>query len=104
MTLTDRLYQVLAEVGSDVGHPVNVMHRFPGVPEDEVLTAFELDCKDWGFVYGMAYGIARSEDPWEADGQAAERALVAARDAFARWGGTDIFSTASYRNGHRAVA
>jgi hypothetical protein len=47
-------------------------------------------------VFGVAYGIARSEDPFEANDEVIERALLAARDAFGRWAGAKIFTSEAY--------
>jgi hypothetical protein len=54
-------------------------HRVPGVPMEEA----DLDLRDWGFYYGVAYGIARGEDPYEDNGSAAKRAFDAALEVFA---------------------
>jgi hypothetical protein len=51
------------------------------------LSTFEMDVRDWALVVGVAYGIARSEDPFESFESVADRALEAARAAYARWAG-----------------
>jgi hypothetical protein len=58
-------------------------------PEDQrsgVFTIFELDQQDFSLVVGLAYGIARGEDPYESVESVTERAGAAAREAFDRWG------------------
>jgi hypothetical protein len=97
MTLTEKVYVLLSrETGHDLPGPVGAVGRFPNHPEGECLTSFEQDCRDWGLAFGIAYGIARSEDAFESEDAVAARALVAARDAFGRWGGGDIFTTEAY--------
>ena len=46
------------------------------------LSEFELDLGDWGFTYGVAWAIARTQNPDESDHSVAERALVAAGEVF----------------------
>ncbi len=58
----------------------------PPPREDGFFATFELDLLDWGAIYGLAFGIARTEDPWESDEDVAERAITAARTVFYRWG------------------
>ncbi len=50
--------------------------------ENGYFTSFELDLLQWGATYGLAFGIARGEDPWESDEEVAERAITAARTVF----------------------
>lgn len=97
MTLADRIYTVLIRepaVGDDT--PLEAAGTYPARPADECLTPFELDCRDWGFVFGIAYGIARGDDPWEPDEEVLARAHAAAREAFQRWGGSDIFTDEAF--------
>jgi hypothetical protein len=54
--------------------------------DDEGLNQFELDCRDWGFIFGLSFGIARGENAYESNESCAERALEAAQTAFALWG------------------
>jgi hypothetical protein len=96
MTLAEKLYDVLLEERtSNAGHPLNVSHAFP-FTAGEVLSEFELDCHDWGFVFGLAYGLARSEDPDGPEADVSSRALSAAREAFTKWGGDDIFTATAF--------
>ena len=60
------------------------------------LTEFEMDCRDWGFVFGVTYGIARGEEPYESDDSVCERAMMAAREAFARFSKADIFTADAF--------
>ena len=53
----------------------------------ESVGEFELDMRDWGFTYGVAYGIARGEDPYEPEELVRDRAIEAARLAWQRWAG-----------------
>lgn len=45
----------------------------------------ELDVADWGLIVGLAYGIARGEDPYENHRSVTLRAEAAAREALSRW-------------------
>jgi len=97
MTLTEKVYVLLSrETRHDLPGPVGVVGCFPNHPEGEFLTSFEQDCRDWGLAFGIAYGIARGEDAFEPEDAVAARSLGAARDAFGRWGGSDIFTTVAY--------
>lgn len=40
----------------------------------------------WGYVFGMAYGIARGENPYESNEDCSTRAYLAAYDLFANEG------------------
>jgi hypothetical protein len=95
-TLTEKVYTVLSEEHSNFTSPVEVVAKFPRPSHDENLSQFELDCRDWGLTFGIAYGIARGEDPFEAERSVTDRALAAARDAFARWGGSGIFTDEAF--------
>lgn len=96
LTLTEKVYNALA---SDHGFGEGNLHaaksRYPK-HSDCGLTSFELDCRDWGLAFGIAYGIARNEDPFELEESVCERSLTAARDAYARWAGSDIFTAEAY--------
>ena len=48
----------------------------------EDLSQREEDLREWGYAFGLAYGIARGEDPYEANGSVAERAYMAATALF----------------------
>lgn len=51
-------------------------------PPAQDLNQREEDLREWGYVYGLAYGIARGEDPYEANQDVAERAYQAAMGVF----------------------
>jgi hypothetical protein len=55
-------------------------HKIPGLP----LSELQCDLRDWGLYFGVAYGIARSEDPYEPNGRVAARAYDAAAAFLAR--------------------
>ncbi len=78
LQLADRVYHSVA-VDIDPG-PLEHAHKpITGATE------FELDALDWGVMYGVAYGIARGEDPFEPGNAVENRALTAARQAWNRW-------------------
>jgi hypothetical protein len=80
MTVTDKVLSCLRE---NTGQgPVSVAGTDPAWAKE--LSEFELDLRDWGVVYGMAFGIARSEQPFETLEAAAERAYDPAQLALGR--------------------
>jgi hypothetical protein len=76
-------------------HPLSKARTFPWTTGKN-LSEFESECRDWGFVYGLAYGMARGEDPYESTGSVSIRAMGAAIEAFKRWGGDDIFKADAF--------
>jgi len=97
-TLIEKVYTALSEEHTFGTGPLEVAGQFPRTPDERSLSQFELDCRDWGLAVGIAYGIARGEDPYEAEKSVTERALAAARDAYARWGRSDIFTSLAFTN------
>jgi hypothetical protein len=92
MKLTDKVTTVLSAVaGEGFVDPVQTMSLYPRAV-DPGLTDFEADCRDWGFVFGLAYGIARGEEPYESDQSVCERAMTASREVFSRFSKSDIFT------------
>ena len=53
-----------------------------GDEEAARLSELELDLGDWGFTYGVAWTVARGQDPEEPDDAVAARALGAAKQVF----------------------
>jgi hypothetical protein len=96
MELADKVSTVLAAVaGSGFMDPVQTMSIYPRALEPG-LTAFESNCRDWGFTFGVAYGIARGEEPYESEDSVCERAMTAAREVFARFSQADIFTEQAF--------
>jgi hypothetical protein len=96
MKITDKVSTVLAAVaGNGFVDPVQTMSVFPRAL-DPGLTEFEADCRDWGFVFGLAYGIARGEEPYESDDSVCDRAMTAAREVFSRFSKSDIFTEEAF--------
>jgi hypothetical protein len=84
MTITEKIRAILNE---DVG-PIDFCHGgVPGGTSDGRFSEFELDCLDWGVMYGIAFAIARAEDPFEGMASVASRALEAARPVCAEFAG-----------------
>lgn len=75
-TLTDRIYAVLSNA------PNAELLR---IARELCRDDHELDAADWGMVIGLAYGIARGEDPYETERSVTIRAEEAAREALTRW-------------------
>lgn len=86
--LPERVYRILSAEPAPRSSldALGALHARPYVPDDGQLTPFELDLRSWGLTVGIAYGIARGEDPYESDEDVARRALEAARAAYDRWG------------------
>jgi hypothetical protein len=96
MKLTEKVSTVLAAVaGNGFVDPVQTISVYPRTA-DRGLTDFEADCRDWGFVFGLAYGIARGEEPYESDDSVCERAMTAAREVFSRFSKSDIFTEEAF--------
>ena len=95
MTLADKVYNQLSIETLGGGSPFDFAGKFPH-HGGEFLTQFELDCHDWGVAYGIAHGIARGEDPFESNESVGQRALAAARDAYSRVAGSDIFTRKAF--------
>ena len=63
-----------------------VLEDYPEIRTRE-LSSFEREMRDWGFVYGLAFGLAVSANPKIAHEDAATLAFMPARHAYVRWGG-----------------
>ncbi len=53
----------------------------------EAYSDRDIDCFDWGLIYGMAYAIARGQAPYDAERAVRTRAITAAREAHLRYTG-----------------
>ena len=73
----------------DLGDAAIFCGRYPRIP-DHRPSQFELDLRDWGLIYGIAYGLARATEPKDSNDQVGERAYKVARASFARWNGGEI--------------
>ena len=92
--LADKVYNVvLEERGTEL---LKAVSKYPKHPDDELLTSFEMDCRDWGLVFGVAYAIARSEDAFESENSVINRALDVARDAWLRWAGSSLIDGTAF--------
>jgi len=59
------------------------------VPTNHIeLSRFEMDCMDFGLVYGLVWAMARGEDPYETQHSVGERAQSASREVWVRWNGS----------------
>ena len=70
----------------NVGEAATVCWRYPRLP-NHTLTRFEGKIRDWGLLYGIAFGLAKAEQGDEPNGVVAERAYKVARARFGRWAG-----------------
>jgi hypothetical protein len=85
--LDARVAGVMAE--DDISEALTVVERYPQL-EDRGLSHFERDFRDWGLIYGIAFGIAKAEQGDEPNELVADRAYKVARSRFAVWNGGDI--------------
>lgn len=84
-TIAERVYTVLS-MDEGTNGPLDHCHRPLLKTVGGSLGTFELDCIDWGLTYGIAYALARAEDPFERQESVAGRAEEAARIAYEGWG------------------
>ena len=83
-TLEQRITAVMD--ADDLDGSMNVCDRYPRL-EGRPLTGFERDVRDWGLIYGIAFGMARADAPDAPSETVAEHAYKIARAKFARWAG-----------------
>lgn len=74
---------------------LNAVHRQPKAVlvksegDDPSLSQFELDCLQWGCVFGVAFALLFGENSWEAPADVARRAEAAATELWREWAGGD---------------
>lgn len=79
-TLAEKVYAVLR--GDDNGEgPISTAEKRPAHVE---LSLFEADVLNWGVYFGVGYGIACGESPYEDQASRAGRALDAADQVWPR--------------------
>jgi hypothetical protein len=86
-TLAERVHAILSEEYE--GHRSLAREACEEEPHDgDQLSLREGDLRDWGFIYGLAFGMSASEAQPDADRvKLANQALDAARVAYRRWAG-----------------
>ena len=87
MTLADRVFSVTdANGATEYANSPTPPENREAVSLDDCrdMSAYEMEVRDWGVYFGVAYGIARSEDPFESTDQVGERAFAAAEEAWTR--------------------
>jgi hypothetical protein len=85
-TLRDRVYAILGEEYE--GSRQVCMEGVDKEPiEDAQLSVRERDLRDWGLVYGLAFGILATDKSDAAREKIRDRALDAARAAYRQWAG-----------------
>jgi hypothetical protein len=87
LVLADRVGAILSEEYE--GSRTLAREACQDEPQDGAqLSLREGDLRDWGLIYGLAFGMLNSEAPADADReQLAKEALDAARVAYRRWAG-----------------
>src|SRR5689334_114517 len=88
MDAADRLRKRLAKLSSadEFSGVMDVVWRHPEF-ESRDFTETEKDMRDWGFMLGLAVGLAMAGNPELSPREAAELAFVPARKAFVAWSG-----------------
>ncbi len=83
MTLAQKVRAVLARDDTGEG-PVALVEKKlgPGPHPDR-----DLDIGAWGVTYGIAFGVARTENPFESDEEVGKRAMEAAWPLFIEFNG-----------------
>ncbi len=82
MTLEEKVYEMLVR-DEGVGTESTVGRCQEWAPGG--LSEFEMDLLDWGCAFGIAFGLARAEEPCESNVSVGQRALEAARAAHVRY-------------------
>jgi hypothetical protein len=82
--LVGELRRLCAE--DDFAGALPVLWGYPHLTRHE-LSEFEKDIRDWGFVYGLAFGVAVAKWPAEPHAETARLAFGAALMVHVRWGG-----------------
>jgi len=70
----------------DFGGGLPVVGNYPSF-ENRDLSWFEMDLRDWGFVYGLAFGLLLRDNPELSHEDAAKRAFTPAHHVFVQWSG-----------------
>jgi hypothetical protein len=85
MTLDQKVRAIVMQDDDGEG-PTSVVSQRPGWHGFEA-TDFESNLRDWGCVFGIAFGLARSEEPCEPVESVARRAYEAAWPVFVTYTG-----------------
>ena len=85
----DLVHAVSRALQNDVAHEGVLRPLAADAEEASRMSDLELDLGDWGFTYGVAWAVARAQDPHESDEKVAARALAAARQVFRLYCGED---------------
>lgn len=64
------------------GDALATCHQQPHMFSGQYLGEYEQSLRAWGLMFGIAFGIARCEDPWESVESVAARAYEAAWPKF----------------------
>lgn len=70
----------------DFAKGLDYLSKYPQFKSRE-LTETENDLRDWGYVYGLAFGLALGANPEMPHEEAAALAYVPARKVFVEWSG-----------------
>ncbi len=70
----------------DFAGGLTVVGRYPDF-DNRALSEFEADLRDWGFAYGLAFGLIMRDNPELEHDDAARLAFKPALAVYRRWGG-----------------
>jgi len=95
MSLEEKVRAIITQADTGEG-PVGTAGRQP-CRHGYMATDLEAGMRAWGCVYGIAFGLARSEEPCEPIESVAERAYEAAWPAFLAFNGGPLDTSAVVR-------
>jgi uncharacterized BrkB/YihY/UPF0761 family membrane protein len=85
----DLVHAVSRALQNDVAHEGVLRPLVADAEQASRMSDLELDLGDWGYTYGVAWAVARAQDPHESDESVTARALAAARQVFRLYCGED---------------
>ena len=94
--LARKIYEAIGQEGICGPSLIETARTYPVTPEGDHLTEFEQDIRDWGVMIGVAYGIARADDPFESRESVLERAQEAAQAAYCAFGDGKILTPVAF--------
>jgi hypothetical protein len=87
-SVADAVYaQLTAGSYSEHDEPTMFLDRRPLLEGNPSLGEWELDLRDWGLAFGMAWMLHRAEDPFAKPADIGERAFKDGWAAWTRWSG-----------------
>jgi len=89
LTLAEKVWNIaLADTPIGVDWGLETVHQGATDGSTTKFDTLAWDCIDWGYIYGVAFAIARLEDVFDTNDNVAARARQAARAVWQRYAGT----------------